>query len=354
MTTASPTREAWFARVRDIAQSYADLAPSTATKEAKALALERVVLAFRAAAERSPKIFDCTDQSVGQCVARCAATGLMPWGHAPECDLIPRATRVKGDDNIWRDGPLELQWQIGFRGWQTLFRRAGWELQAHIIREGEDYNIELGETPSISHKPRLNAPKGQGLEKIEGAYVTWRHPDGRKGFRVLDRDQLAARRARSQRPDAKDSPWQTNPDEMCLKTVIRYAGARGDLPLDEVGKYAQDADRDLEILDAEVVQAEQRMLTEQIPNDELLRQNEELSEKVLANVQAKRADEAEVDKLANVLRSVMGDAAWTPEKRRQFSAEHELGARKPQTRTVSELVALVAAARAYRLSGEEG
>lgn len=246
-------RAAWLVRLRDTAREFVQGAPLSIPPADVARAIDRVVLAFRAMANTNPQLFDCTPISVSIALSKCALTGLMPGGANPEVDLIVRKGRKKqvGDDGVerWVDGPMELNWQIGFRGYLTLAARAGCHVKPVPVFIGDEFVHEEGMDAILRHVPLRNVPD-RGFDQLECVYVVIKYADGHKDFRVVDRALIEARREVSEgwktfkKGWIKSTPWQTNPIEMSMKTAIRYAAQRGDIALDDVARYAFEQDRD--------------------------------------------------------------------------------------------------------------
>ena len=178
----------------------------------------RTALAFAAAhrAARDPAVIErCSPQSIAACVALSALTGLMPGGAMPSVWLVPR------------NG--ELQWMISHRGLTTLARRAGYQLSAVPVGKFDTIVVEYGEV--IEHRADVgNAPSE--LRDLVGVIVSCKRlEDGA----ILGRYWLdgAAVRKRSNARGA-GPVWQKWPIEMAQKTAIKWACARGLVPIESI------------------------------------------------------------------------------------------------------------------------
>lgn len=250
--TAKNPRERFLELIRTAAADFALAAPLSVPRADVQRAIDRVVLSFRAAAVSRPAMYECTPASVARAIALCALTGLMPGGAVPEVDLIPRSSRIKDAEGRWVDGPKELQWQVGWRGYKTLAARAGCLAKPVAVYAEDDWQWEEGLDSTLRHKPRIGGPRlvdnVETLAPLVAVYVVATYPDGRKDFLVMERDQIAKRRDSSdgwkayKKDQIKSTPWSEWPDEMALKTAMRYAASRGLLLLDDVARYAFDAD----------------------------------------------------------------------------------------------------------------
>lgn len=198
-------------------------------------AAARTAIAFRAVAIANPSVYECDPQSVAACVATSAMTSLMPGGPNPDCYLVPR--RVKGAQ--------QLNWMISHRGLIKLAQRAGFTLRGRVVYADEVFEYEEGETIHVRHVPNLDRADTP-WEQVRGVIVrVYRVSDGRCiGVEYVNRAQIEKRRnqsdayQRGQKPGADDwarsSPWFKWPEEMAIKTAIKYAFARGGIPIDDV------------------------------------------------------------------------------------------------------------------------
>lgn len=244
-------RDRFMTLIRALAKEFAATAPISVPPAEMQRAMDRTILAFRAQANRNPDIFDCTPESVARGVAMSSLTGLMPGGPLPDVDLIPRKTRVK-EGGSWRDGAKELQWQISWRGYVTLAKRAGCLVKPVNVYAADVFEWEEGLESRLTHRPTIGAERMIGdadsMEPLVASYVIVTYPDGRRDFVVMDRAAIMKRRDRSdgwrQFKDGriKSTPWGEWPDEQALKTAVRYGAQRGVILLDDVARFAFEAD----------------------------------------------------------------------------------------------------------------
>ena len=187
----------------------------------------RVGLAFAAAhrAARNPRdIENCSLASIAHAVAMSALTGLMPGGAMPACWLVPRGG--------------ELQWMISHRGLMQLSRRAGYQLSAIAVGSEDHIVIEYGEV--VEHRAAVGS-EPQALTDLVGLIVSCRRlADGV----VLGRYWLAGSYIRKCAQLRGAGPvWRQWPIEMAQKTAIKWACARGMVPIESMElDYALAAD----------------------------------------------------------------------------------------------------------------
>tara|TARA_R100001163_G_C5065746_1_gene203778 strand:+ start:1761 stop:2618 length:858 start_codon:yes stop_codon:yes gene_type:complete len=196
--------------------------------EGGSLAAGRVALAFRQAAQTNDRLYSCDPASVAQAVALSAMTGLMPGGPLPDVYLLPRGKN--------------LQWQVSHRGFSKLAAKNGVRLRTKAVFDTDEFHVIEGTEPNLKHVPDLNAE--QSWESLKAVYVVAFYQDGTKDFVVIRKADIEKRRANSDayKRDKTRSPWGQWPIEMALKTGLRYAFARGIVPMNDDMQNAYDHD----------------------------------------------------------------------------------------------------------------
>jgi recombination protein RecT len=159
----------------------------------------------------NPKLAECSQASFLGCVLSCAMLGLEPNTPLGLAYLIPRM------NNKVKPPRLECTMQLGYHGMTDLAGRAGTNVFAYAVREGDDFRYQLGTDPKIHHVPSESADRE--TKPISHTYAVAVTPDGRSNFTVLTKAQIEARRARS--AAANDGPWITDYEAMALKTAVR-------------------------------------------------------------------------------------------------------------------------------------
>ena len=181
-------------------------------------AAARVGMAFAAAhrAARNPRDIErCSPESIASAVAMSALTGLMPGGAMPSVWLVPRSG--------------ELQWMISHRGLTQLCRRAGYQLSTCVVGLEDHIVSEFGEV--TEHRAEIGS-EPTGLDDIAGVIVSCRRlSDGA----VLGRYWLPGADIRKRAKAKGAGPvWRSWPLEMAQKTAIKWACARGLVPIESV------------------------------------------------------------------------------------------------------------------------
>lgn len=185
-------------------------------------AAQRITMAILGAMQtaRSPQAFhDATDLSLADCIALSAQTGLLPGGPNPSVYLVPQAAR--------RGEPPALQWRITHRGLCVLAYRAGFALRAVPVHVDDHLTVSLGEV--LDHTAAAESWP-ESLAELRGVAVIVR--DLARGQDVIRAWVPAVVIDRRRRTSRDGSVWEAWPIEMAQKTAIKYAFARGSVPID--------------------------------------------------------------------------------------------------------------------------
>lgn len=114
----------------------------------------------------------------------------------------------------------ECQLVIGYQGLVQLYHRnpeAG-KITWGVVFEGDILEFEYGTNQYLKHRPAKKANTKNPLSY----WVLARLRNGEENFLVWDRDRCIEHGKKwSKSFNSKYSPWQTAPDIMCLKTVLK-------------------------------------------------------------------------------------------------------------------------------------
>lgn len=186
------------------------MTPELARALPKHMTGERMARIVLTAIRQNPQLAECTPASFLGCTLSCAVLGLEPNTPLGLAYLIPRKNNKRG-------GRLECSLQLGYQGMVDLAGRAGANVYAYAVRQGDDFRYQLGSDPQIWHVPSEAADRMS--KPITHAYAVAVAADGRRNFTVLTLAEIEARRARS--PAATEGPWVTDFEAMCCKTAVR-------------------------------------------------------------------------------------------------------------------------------------
>lgn len=155
-----------------------------------------------------PDLQTCTPASLFGALMLSAQLGLVP-GPLGHVYLVPYGNS--------RTRAREIQFQIGYKGYVVLAKRAGYAITGDTVREGDTFEIESGTAPHVLHRPKI---RGAGE-----AYAWWAMAvpldGGPAHVKHLEREAVEKYRKRSRASASAGGPWTTDYDAMALKTVVR-------------------------------------------------------------------------------------------------------------------------------------
>ena len=167
------------------------------------LTAERFSRMVATALTQTPKLAQCTPQSFIGAMLTAAQLGLEPNTPLGQAYLIPYGNKC--------------QFQLGYRGMIDLCNRTGEikSISAHIVYENDEFEFEYGLDDKLKHKPSMgergNAVWVYGLYKLK---------NGGYGFEVMSVDECM-KFGKLKSKTFSNGPWQTEPEEMMKKTVIK-------------------------------------------------------------------------------------------------------------------------------------
>ncbi len=154
----------------------------------------------------NPKLFECSKESIVGAVLQSAQLGLEP--------LLGRAYLIPYGN--------ECQFQLGYKGMIELFYRnpEAKSLEARVVYENDYFKYEFGTESFLKHIP---TDKDRG--KVKGYYAVAKLKTGAYGFEYMTIQEAEAHAKKYSQAYRKGytSPYQTEPDQMFLKTVIKKA-----------------------------------------------------------------------------------------------------------------------------------
>jgi recombination protein RecT len=192
---------------------------------------------------------ECTPGSFMGCIMSASQIGLEPNTPLAQCFLIPR--------NMKRGGSTvkECTMIIGYQGMMDISFRSDkvTSIWAHVVRQGDFFEYELGLKPTLRHKPTSNASGA-----ITYVYAIARLKTGDEVFVVLSREEIEQRRARSASASSSYSPWKRDYEAMCMKTGVRAlwkwlpksAEMATAVAIDEASESGRPLEYDPEVTDA--------------------------------------------------------------------------------------------------------
>ena len=186
----------------------------------KHLSPERFCRIAITALTRTPKLAECTQESLMKCLLDLSAFGLEPDGR--RAHLIPYGNQCT----------LVIDW----KGLAELAMRSGIiaKLHADIVCENDEFEFNLGEV--TRHKIDFRKPRGE----MYAAYALAQTKTGEVFACVLSKDEVDAVRKRSR--SGTSGPWVSDYNEMAKKTAFRRLSKW--LPLSAEFRDAQERDEE--------------------------------------------------------------------------------------------------------------
>lgn len=154
---------------------------------------------------RTPKLNQCTTDSLMRCLMDLSALGLEPDGR--RAHLIPFENR--------KAGTVECTLIIDYKGLVELVRRSGdvSSIHADVVCEHDEFEVDRGRV--VRHVVNYRKPRGD----VFAAYALVTLKDGTEQAEVMTREEVEKIRMRSK--SANSGSWVTDWNEMAKKTVFR-------------------------------------------------------------------------------------------------------------------------------------
>lgn len=186
---------------------------------------------------RNPKLAQCTQESLLNCLMTCSQYGLEPDGR--RAHLIPFENRQKNT--------VECTLIIDWKGLAELALRSGMiaKLHADVICDKDEFEFDMGDI--LHHKIDFKQPRGTPY----AAYAMAVTKTGERFVQVMTKDEIESVRNGSQgwkafeKGWAKQSPWKDAPGEMWKKTVFRRLSKW--LPLSSEYRDLEDVDNEVQV-----------------------------------------------------------------------------------------------------------
>jgi recombination protein RecT len=162
-----------------------------------------------ASVQRTPKLIECTPESLINSFITMASLKLMPSGVSGEAYVLPYNIK----------GTMVSQFQLGYQGLVTLFYRAGVRsIVAEIVYENDKFEYTNGE---LKHSPDVfSEDRGQA----KGAYVIVELQAGGKVTKVMSKKQILDIAKKFSKSFSGFGPWSEGQDPelwMWKKTVLK-------------------------------------------------------------------------------------------------------------------------------------
>lgn len=169
---------------------------------------KRMYLSFINAANKNPKILECTKETIQQSLMEACEMRLYPG--LQECAMVPYWNGKKKC--------MELQFQPQYQGLVKLAMntRVVKTVDAEVVYDNDVFDWEKGSNAHLTWK-RAKGARGN-------RYAVWAMftlEDGEERFVVMYEEDVAKIKARSKNADSEHSPWNTDTDAMWKKTAVK-------------------------------------------------------------------------------------------------------------------------------------
>lgn len=163
---------------------------------------------------QTPKLNQCTPETVLSCLMKCSALGMEPSA----VDGLGRAYILPFFNK--KTGRMEATLILGYKGMIDLARRSGEikDISARVVHAGDEFEYEYGLTEGLRHVPSTEPVDGRPMTHV---YMVAHFKDGGHYIDVMSKAEVDGIRKRSKSPSS--GPWATDYEAMARKTVIRRA-----------------------------------------------------------------------------------------------------------------------------------
>lgn len=190
--------------------------------------------------QQSENLRACEPASIFLGLLACATCGLEPGALKQEAFLVPFRDNKAG-------GIHRATFIPGWRGYVKQARRSREvrEIWSNVVRERDEFDLDLGTAPRIHHKPAV-ANRGD----VIGAYAIAKFTGGHFEIEYMDRDDLNAIQRMAESRGKSSPAWRDWPDQMQRKSPIRRLAKRLPMGTDYyVGLAVEEASSDKEVID---------------------------------------------------------------------------------------------------------
>lgn len=190
------------------------------------LTAERFARVALTAMTKTPRLLECTRESLLRCLMDCSAVGLEPNGR--EAHLIPHRNN--------KQGTVECTLIFDFKGLITLARRTGKIdiFRSELVCANDDFDWQNG---IVQHRINFREKRGN----VFAAYSHVRFTSGADDYEVMTLEEIESIRKRSRSGDS--GPWVSDFNEMAKKTVIRRHVKRLEISPELTDALEKDDDR---------------------------------------------------------------------------------------------------------------
>lgn len=211
--------------------------------------LNKFVSSMAHCVQTTPKLLECSKESVLNSFIKCAELDLYPSSVGWEAFILPYAKNKKLPNGTW-DTSFEAQFQLWYQGIVTLLYRAWIQfIESNIVYANDVFEIEQWAMPKLIHKPDpFKSIKDRG--EAMGCYVVVT-VNNHTAHKFMNKEDILKFKEFSQSKNSDYSPWvpkndpelwmwrktvlkqfaKTLPKNRQLKVAIEYDNADGNIKL---------------------------------------------------------------------------------------------------------------------------
>ena len=196
---------------------------------------DKLVRLALVAIHRTPRLLECSQESLLLALMESAQTGLEPNTPSKHAYLIPRKNK--------KTGRLEAQFQTGYRGVIELMRRGGdvASAEARVVYARDFFEFEYGLNMKLVHRPFIDGDAG--AVRLAYAIIHLKDHDALPIVDVMPKAKIDA--VMESAPGHNDGPWATHYDEMARKTVLFRAAKYAPIGEHEAEAIEREANKEL-------------------------------------------------------------------------------------------------------------
>jgi len=182
---------------------------------------ERLIKTMLVAANRTPKLLECTQASILETINRAGELGLDLSGTLGEAYPVPFNNKV--NINGKEQWVSQCQLIIGYRGLVKLARQSGEiaRIDADVVCEHDTFKFKKGMVAELEFIPNLREDRGEPI----GAYALVEFKDGSVQFDFMPTSDIEKIRKRSKSGSDSNGnaigAWRSDWSEMAKKSVFR-------------------------------------------------------------------------------------------------------------------------------------
>lgn len=165
--------------------------------------VQRLIKLALVAATKTPKLLQCTQESLIQSVMTAAELGMDISGTMGEAYILPYGQAAT--------------FQLGYKGMVKLARQSGEiaRIEADTVYENDHFVYKKGLNPVLDHEPITSGDRGRPI----GAYALIQYSSGGVETDYMGLPEIEKVRRVSKAGNS--GPWKDWWDEMAKKTVLR-------------------------------------------------------------------------------------------------------------------------------------